>query len=154
MMWRDADADGVAVLVRGRRAAKIRPTRARPETCWDEVLTTPVEVAAPDRESARALLDETMPHFNAELVETNGATTFVRLRPASTAPVGWVFELLALVERWLEAHNLQVANVHHGRRSYVIQAASPRSDGPDPVAAESPLPMAVSQHLRVVFAND
>jgi hypothetical protein len=42
--------------------------------------------------------------------------------------VGWVFELLALVERWLEAHNLQVANVHHGHRSYVITALAPSAD--------------------------
>jgi hypothetical protein len=34
-----------------------------------------------------------------------------------------VFELLALVERWLEAHSLRVANVHYGHRSYVITAS-------------------------------
>jgi hypothetical protein len=98
----------------------------------------PVEVATPDRESARALLDEAVRHFRAELVETDGATMVVRLRPAPTAPAGWVFEFLALVERWLEARHLSVANVHHGSRSYVITAASPRSEsggGPEPVAA-------------------
>jgi hypothetical protein len=115
-----------------------RPLRARPETCWDEVLTMPVEVATPDRESARALLDEAVRHFRAELVETDGATIVVRMRPASTAPAGWVFELLALVERWLEAYGLQVAKVQHGNRSYVITAASARSErdgGPEPAAA-------------------
>jgi hypothetical protein len=85
----------------------------------------PVEIAAPDRESAGALLGEAVSHFRAELVETADSATLVRLRPTSAAPAGWVFELLALVERWLEAHGLQVANVHHGNRSYVITAAGP-----------------------------
>jgi hypothetical protein len=112
--------------------------RARPETCWDEVLTMPVEVTTPDRESARSLLDEAVGHFRAELVETGESAMVVRLRPALTAPTGWMFEFLALVERWLEAHNLQVANVHHGNRSYMITAPGRegRSDGgPEPAAA-------------------
>jgi hypothetical protein len=137
-MWREADDGGVAVRRLGRRPARSGPIRARPETCWDEVVTTPVEVATPDRESARALLDEAARHFRAELVETDGATMVVRLRPALIAPAGWVFEFLALVERWLDARSLQVANVHHGNRSYVITAASQGSEsggGPEPVAA-------------------
>jgi len=98
----------------------------------------PVEVTPPDRESARSLLDEAVEHFRAELVETGESAMVVRLRPALTAPTGWMFEFLALVERWLEAHNLQVANVHHGNRSYVITAArrESRSDGGhEPAAA-------------------
>ena len=137
-MWREADAGGVVVRRLGRRAARSAPVRARAKTCWDEVLTMPVEVRTPDRESARALLAEAVSHFRAELVEIDGATPVVRLRPALTAPAGWVFEFLALVERWLEARNLQVANVHHGNRSYVITAGSPTSDpggGPIPLAA-------------------
>ena len=137
-MWREDDAGGVAVRRLGRRAARPRPIRAQPETCWDEVLATPVEIAAPDRESARALLTEAVRHFRTELVETEEGTMVVRLRPAPAASAGWVFQLLALVERWLEARNLQVAKVHHGSRSYVIQAASPTSEpggGPEPVAA-------------------
>ena len=85
----------------------------------------PVEITAPDRASADALLGEAVSHFRAELVETTGPATLVRLRPERAAPTGWVFELLALVERWLEAHSLQVANVHHGNRSYVITAPGP-----------------------------
>jgi hypothetical protein len=106
----------------GWQAAKSRPILARPATLWDEVLTMPVEIAAPDRASASALLGEAVSHFRAELVETAGSATLVRLRLSSAAPAGWVFELIALVERWLEAHGLQVANVHYGRRSYVISA--------------------------------
>jgi hypothetical protein len=121
-MANQARAGGSAARRLGWRTAKARPIRAHPATCWDEVLTMPVEITAPDRESAGALLDEAVSHFRAELVETAGSATVVRLRPARAAPVGWVFELLALVERWLEAHNLQVANVHHGHRSYVITA--------------------------------
>ncbi len=110
----------------GRRAARPRPVRVRPATCWDAKLTMPVEVMAPDRESARALLAEAVSHFRAEIADTDGAAVVVRLRPARAASAGWVFELLALVERWLDARGLQVANVHHGKRSYVITAPGPR----------------------------
>jgi hypothetical protein len=98
----------------------------------------PVEITAPDRESARALLGEAASRFRAELVETSGSATIVRLRPTSAAPEGWVFELLALVERWLETQSLKVANVHHGNRSYVITAPVPdvpREGNPGPAAA-------------------
>jgi hypothetical protein len=137
-MANEAGAGGTTVRRLGRRAAMPRPIRARPETCWDELQTTPVEITAPDRESARALLGEAGLHFHAELVETATSATVVRLRPARAASVGWVFELLALVERWLEAHGLQVANVHHGRRSYVITAPGPwdqPAGGPGPAFA-------------------
>jgi hypothetical protein len=98
----------------------------------------PVEVTVPDRESASALLGEAEAHFRAEIVETAGSALIVRLQPVRAATTGWVFELLALVERWLEAHNLQVARVHHGNRSYVITApgAGGEWDGsPEPAAA-------------------
>ena len=98
----------------------------------------PVEITAPDRASADTLLGEAASHFRAELVETTGPATLVRLRPERAAPAGWVFELLALVERWLEAHSLQVANVHHGNRSYVITAPGPerqQSGGPGSASA-------------------
>jgi hypothetical protein len=121
-MASEAVVGGAAVRRLGRRGARTRPTLAHPATLWDEVLTMPVEITAPDRKSAAALLGEAVSHFRAELVETAGSAALVRLRPTSAAPVGWVFELLALVERWLEAHSLQVANVHYGHRSYVITA--------------------------------
>jgi hypothetical protein len=137
-MRREAGAGGVAVRRFGRRPARAEPIRARPETCWDEVLRVPVEVTTPDRESARVLLDEAMGHFHAELLETDESAMVVRLRPALAAPAGWVFEFLALVERWLDACNLQVASVHHGSRSYVITAVPPGSQsdgGPEPAVA-------------------
>jgi hypothetical protein len=58
-----------------------------------------------------ALLGEAVSHFRAELIETAGSAIVVQLRP---------------VERWLEAHSLQVAHVHYGRRSYVITAPGPK----------------------------
>ena len=137
-MASEAGVGGTAVRRLGRRGARTRPTLARPATLWDEVLTLPVEITAPDRASADALLGEAISHFRAELVETTGPATLVRLRPERAAPTGWVFELLALVERWLEAHSLQVANVHYGHRSYVITAPGPerqQNGGPGSASA-------------------
>jgi hypothetical protein len=127
-MANEAVVGGAVVRRLGRRAGRQRPIRARPETCWDEVLTMPVEITAPDRESAKALLGEAVSHFRPELIETAGSAIVVQLRPARDASTGWGFEFLALVERWLEAHSLQVANVHYGRRSYVITAPGPERE--------------------------
>jgi hypothetical protein len=137
-MASEAGVRGAAVRRLGRRGTRTRPTLARPATLWDEVLTMPVEITAPDRASAGALLGEAVLHFRAELVETAGPATLVRLRPTSAAPAGWVFELLALVERWLEAHSFQVANVHYGHQSYVITAPGPerqQNGGPGSASA-------------------
>jgi hypothetical protein len=120
-MWRDADRRRVAARRLGRSVARPGP-RARRETRWDDELATPLEVTTPDRESATALLDQAVAYFRAELVEAGGAAIVVRLHPAPAAPAGWVFEFLALIERWLDAHDLQVAKVHHGSRSYAITA--------------------------------
>ena len=137
-MESEAGVVGITAERVGRRGTKPRPVRARAATCWDELLTMPVEVTAPDRESASALLGEAVSHFRAELVETDRGALVVRLGPAGPVSAGWVFELLALIERWLEALGLQVANVHHGHRSYVITAPPPggRRDGsPEPASA-------------------
>jgi hypothetical protein len=90
-------------------------------------MTVPVEIAVPDRESAGVLLAEAGPRFRAELVEIPGSAPVVRLEPSSPS-VGWVFELLALVERWLDACRLPLVTVHHGNRSYVIAAAGSDHD--------------------------
>ena len=137
-MASEAGVGGAVVRRLGRRGARARPTLARPATLWDEVLTMPVEITAPDHASASALVAEAVLHFRAELVETARPATLVRLRPMTAAPAGWVFEFLALVERWLEAHGLQVANVHYGNRSYVITAPNPNvqwESSPGPAAA-------------------
>ena len=135
-MAKEARVGGTAVRSFGRRPAK--PSRARPTTWSDGALTTPVEITAPDRESARALLGEAVSHFRAEVVETAGSAVVVRLQPAEPGSAGWVFELLALVERWLEAHSFQVAEVRHGNQNYVITAPGPGGhwDGaPAPLSA-------------------
>jgi hypothetical protein len=83
------------------------------------------------------LLDEAGSRFHAELVVTSESDAVVRLKPA-VASAGWVFELLALVERWLEVCRLPVAKVCHGGRFYVITAPAPDRDWsgvPDPLAA-------------------
>jgi hypothetical protein len=138
-MAKEARVGGTVARSLGRRSTRSpKPLRGRPTTCWDGALTTPVEVTAPDRENARALLGEAVSHFRAELVETAGSAVVVRLQPADFGSAGWVFELLALVERWLEAHGLQIAKVHHGNRSYVITTPGPRGhwDGaPAPLSA-------------------
>ena len=64
-MASEAGVGGAAVRRLGRRAARTRPTLARPATLWDEVLTMPLEITAPDRKSAAALLGEAVPHFPA-----------------------------------------------------------------------------------------
>ena len=87
-MWSEADSVGVAKRRFGRRARG----------------PTPVEVTGPD--SASALLDDAATHFRIELIEDRPGV-IVRLRPALFAPAGWVFEFLAIVERWLDAHDVQ-----------------------------------------------
>jgi hypothetical protein len=125
-MMNEARVGGTVVRRVGRRAARNRrPPRARPATCWDGSLTTSVEITAPDRESASALLGEAGPHFRAELVDTAGSEVVVRLQPAGAGSASWVFELLALVERWLEAHRLPVADARYAGRSYLIQVPAP-----------------------------
>jgi hypothetical protein len=69
-MGRAAGIDREEVRRFGRRGAGPRPVRDRPATCWDGVLTMPVEVTVPDRESANALLGEAEAHSRAEIVET------------------------------------------------------------------------------------
>jgi hypothetical protein len=113
----------------GRRPAR-KPARILPATCWDGTLNAPVEIAVPDRESAGMLLNEVGLGFQAELVEGSGSAAVVRLHPAASGPAGWVFEVLALVERWLEARRLPVANVRHEGRTYVIAAPTPDRQRP------------------------
>jgi hypothetical protein len=84
----------------------------------------PVDIIAPDLESAHALLGEAAPHFSVELAETAGSAVVVKLKPLQPESGGWVFELLALIERWLEASRLSVANTYYGGRSYLIPAAA------------------------------
>ncbi|HMJ00192.1 MAG TPA: hypothetical protein VK488_10200 [Gaiellaceae bacterium] len=80
----------------------------------------PVEIVAPDQLSTALLLEYAAPVFPAELV--SGTSWIVRLQPPPSGG-GWVLELLALVERWLESARLPCANVLYGGRSYMIRTS-------------------------------
>jgi hypothetical protein len=103
------------------RAAKPRsasgPARPRPPTAWSSARAQPVEIVAPDRDSATLLLDYAAPLFPAEIV--SGSAWIVRLLPRTGG--AWVPELLTLVERWLESVPLPCATVRFGGRSYLIR---------------------------------
>lgn len=121
---------GGMMMEAGIREAVVRPAarssrraRVRAATCWDEILVSPIEIMAPDRVSANALLGTAGTRFRAKLAETAGSAVVVRLEPASVS-AGWVFELLAVVERWLDASRFPVALARYGGRSYVIRASA------------------------------
>jgi hypothetical protein len=77
-----------------------------------------IEIVAPDRECTDLLLEYAGTLFPAEIVE--GSDWVVRLQAPSGG--GWVFELLSVVERWLESAQLPCAKVVYGGRSYLIRA--------------------------------
>jgi hypothetical protein len=91
---------------------------ARPAWSFDGLHR--VEIVAPEEECAALLLAYVSPIFPAELVV--GAATIVRLEPPSDP--GWVIELLAVVERWLEAAALPCAKLLYGGRSYLIRSST------------------------------
>jgi len=99
-----------------RRAA--RGARPSPPTAWDLASAQPIEVVAPDRYCSALLLEYAATLFPAEIVA--GPGWIVRLQPPAGG--GWVLELLALVERWLESVPLPCANLIYGGRSYLIRA--------------------------------
>ena len=84
------------------------------------------------------LVAEAGSDFHAELGESAVSGLVVRLAPAEAGSTGWVFELLALVERWLQACRLPAADVRYAGRSYLIQAPAAERDWRgvvDPVSA-------------------
>ena len=83
-----------------------------------EAIDRSIEIVAPDRECTNLLLEYASSSFPAELIE--GSSWIVRLEAPSGG--GWVFELLSLVERWLETAKLPCAKVLYGGRSYLIRA--------------------------------
>ena len=95
--------------------------RPSPPTAWSTESVRPVEIVAPDRKSMALLLKEADPFFPAQLVATDPSWV-IRLHP----PAGgaWVLDLLALVERWLEACRLPCAKILYGGRSYLIRPSA------------------------------
>lgn len=98
------------------------PGGARPSTltAWSSESAHPVEIVTPDRYCSALLLEHAAPLFPAEIV--SGRAWIVRLQPPTGG--GWVLELLALVERWLESARLPCAKVLYGGRSYLIRAST------------------------------
>jgi hypothetical protein len=80
-----------------------------------------VEVVAPDAECAALLVEYALPLFPAAIAPGTPAT--VRLQPP-TGEARWVIDLLALVERWLEAVPLPCASLMYGGRSYLIRSST------------------------------
>jgi hypothetical protein len=107
-----SSAPSLTFLKRGRK----RP----PTASWSLQAVRPVEIVAPDQLSTALLLEYAAPVFPAELV--SGTSWIVRLQPPPSGG-GWVLELLALVERWLESARLPCANVLYGGRSYMIRTS-------------------------------
>jgi hypothetical protein len=110
-------------LPRLKRPAKrtTAPDGARPSppTAWTSESSQPIEIVVHDRYCAALLLDYAAPLFPVEIV--TGTAWIVRLQPP--AGEGWVLELLALVERWLESARLPCAKLVYGGRSYLVRAA-------------------------------
>jgi hypothetical protein len=100
-----------------RRLGRRRPQRTKPTVPSSE-RAYPIEVVAPDEYCTSLLVEYAAPYFPAKIVSDSG--WIVRLQP----PAGgaWVLELLALVDRWLEAARLPCAKVLYGGRSYLIRA--------------------------------
>jgi hypothetical protein len=92
--------------------------RKHPPAAWRSPQVRPIEIVAPDQLSTALLLEYAAPVFPAELV--SGTSWIVRLQPPPSGG-GWVLDLLAIVERWLESARLPCANVVYGGRSYMIR---------------------------------
>jgi hypothetical protein len=90
-----------------------------------------IEIVAPDRSSTSLLMEHAAPWFEAEIVL--GSECTIRLRPPAEGI--WVFELIALVEGWLEAARLGCAKLSYGQRSYLIRAS--KEHGPYDTDARS-----------------
>lgn len=104
-----------------RRRATVRIERTSRRTPWSSEGLHRVEVVAPDPECAALLIEYAAPLFPAELASDTSST--VRLQPPQ-AGARWVIELLALVDRWLEAIPLPCANLIYGGRSYLIRSTA------------------------------
>jgi hypothetical protein len=87
---------------------------------WGRAEPQPIEIVAPDSHCTTLLLTAAAPLFPAEVVYES--SWIVRLEP----PTGgeWVGELLALVDRWLEACRLPCAKIFYDGRGYLIRASA------------------------------
>jgi hypothetical protein len=96
---------------------------APPGGVGTEGVQSSVEVVAPDGYSMALLMGYVSPWFPAEVVPGDSWT--VRLQPPDEGEgEEWVFEVLALIERWLDAVPLPSAAVRYAERTYRIRASN------------------------------
>jgi hypothetical protein len=115
-------------LTRRRAPAPLWTGRPDCSSTWNDAASIAVEISAPTRTAATALLAEVGPHFRSKVVA--GEPWTVRFQaPASRA---WVFEFLSDVERWLQTCRLPCGEVHYGGRSYRIPAGAPWTEAVPP----------------------
>lgn len=130
-----AEAPALPFLKRlGRRRSALRVTQQTQSPATSSDRAHPIEVVTPDEYCTSLLVEYAAPYFPAKIVSDSG--WIVRLQP----PAGgaWVLELLALVDRWLEAARLPCAKVLYGGRSYLIRA--PLDVAQFAAAESAPLP--------------
>jgi hypothetical protein len=114
------EAPALPSRTRGRkRGSALREARPNLHTAWSSETSEPVEIVAHDLYCTNLLLRHAAPLFPAEIV--SGSAWVVRLQPPAGG--GWVLEVLALVERWLESARLPCAKVLYGGRSYLIRTS-------------------------------
>jgi hypothetical protein len=102
-----------------KRTTAREGARPNPPTAWTSERPQAIEIVAHDRYCTALLLEYAAPLFPVEIV--SGTAWIVRLQ--TPAGGGWVLELLALVERWLESARLPCAKLVYGGRSYLVRAA-------------------------------
>ena len=112
-----------ALLAKYRMSRRLSERRARRggRRTWSFEGLHRLEIVAPDAECAVLLPEFAAPVLPAQLV--GGAATAVRFEPLPNDP-GWVIELLAVVERWLDAAPLPCAKLLYGGRSYLIRSTT------------------------------
>jgi hypothetical protein len=106
-----SSAPSLSFLRRGRK----------PSPPWRSEAVPTIEIVSPDQLSTALLLEYAVPAFRAEVV--SGTSWIVRLQPPPSGG-GWVLDLLALVERWLDSARLPCANVSYHGRSYTIRTST------------------------------
>jgi hypothetical protein len=139
-----AVAPALPYLKRGRKrsSAAVQDRSSSPTAAgWSSKSSIRIEIVAPDRYCTVLLLGYAPPLFDAEIVA--GTEWIVRLQPP--AGTGWVLELHALVERWLESARLPCAKLRYEGRSFVIRSSTEIAEfvaaaGSSTEAATGPMP--------------
>jgi hypothetical protein len=94
-----------------------------------------IEIVAPDGYAAALLMKYVSPWFPAEIASSDGWSVTLRA-PVRADGEEWVFEVLSLVERWLDAVPLPCATVRYCGERHLIRASDTRSHvdslGPTP----------------------